>query len=311
MLLLVAACGAQPAAAPRETPTPSPTARSTALPHADTDGQHRRPTPKSTPTPAPSPTEHADPRWRFYSQDRTRHTSPWFAGAHRVMIGYGCNASPWYDHDSRCPGRQGFHHGIDVAMPCGTPLFSAVDGVVLEPVVEWDSRCGVRREPVPDPHLVVRHLDRAHPPRLRAARRQGAPGSADRARLRQRRTGRVSPALRGAHPRRWVQRRRRPGSSSPALLIRLHCRIVRDETVVSCPNCRRDRLGLSRPGRIAAQALWRRNPKVRLSLSAIQDASITLWPTPTVTHELSPSEVSISTRVIASVPCPWSRMRTL
>jgi murein DD-endopeptidase MepM/ murein hydrolase activator NlpD len=50
-----------------------------------------------------------------------------------MMIGYGCNASPWYSHDSRCPGREGFHHGIDVAMPCGTPLLSAVDGVVLDP----------------------------------------------------------------------------------------------------------------------------------------------------------------------------------
>jgi len=49
------------------------------------------------------------------------------------MIGYGCNASPWYAHDPRCPGRHGFHHGIDVAMPCGTPLLSAVDGVVLSP----------------------------------------------------------------------------------------------------------------------------------------------------------------------------------
>ena len=49
------------------------------------------------------------------------------------MIGYGCNPAPWYDPDSRCPGRQGFHHGIDVAMPCGTRLFSAVHGVVLEP----------------------------------------------------------------------------------------------------------------------------------------------------------------------------------
>ena len=49
------------------------------------------------------------------------------------MIGYGCNTAPWYSHDTRCPGRQGFHHGIDVAMPCGTPLFSAVRGVVLDP----------------------------------------------------------------------------------------------------------------------------------------------------------------------------------
>ncbi len=49
------------------------------------------------------------------------------------MIGFGCNPAPWYDHDPRCPGDQGFHHGIDVAMPCGTPLFSAVAGVVLDP----------------------------------------------------------------------------------------------------------------------------------------------------------------------------------
>ena len=49
------------------------------------------------------------------------------------MIGYGCTPAPYYDHDSRCPGRQGFHHGIDVAMACGTPLFSAVRGVVLDP----------------------------------------------------------------------------------------------------------------------------------------------------------------------------------
>jgi murein DD-endopeptidase MepM/ murein hydrolase activator NlpD len=49
------------------------------------------------------------------------------------MIGYGCNAAPWYSPDSRCPGRQGFHHGIDVAMPCGTRLYSAVRGIVLDP----------------------------------------------------------------------------------------------------------------------------------------------------------------------------------
>ena len=49
-------------------------------------------------------------------------------------------------------------------------------------------------------------------------------------------------------------------------------------------------------------ASWRRSPKVTPSTSAPQDASITLAPTPTVTHEPSPSLVSISTRVIASVP---------
>lgn len=91
-------------------------------------------TPTASPSAAPpSPTDRPDPRWRFYTDDKAWHTSPWFEGAHRVMIGYGCNASPWYAHDSRCPGREGFHHGIDVAMPCGTPLLSAVDGVVLDP----------------------------------------------------------------------------------------------------------------------------------------------------------------------------------
>ena len=56
------------------------------------------------------------------------------------MIGYGCTPAPYYDHDSRCPGTQGFHHGIDVAMPCGTPLFSAVRGVVLDPAIERQPR---------------------------------------------------------------------------------------------------------------------------------------------------------------------------
>jgi murein DD-endopeptidase MepM/ murein hydrolase activator NlpD len=75
----------------------------------------------------------ADPRWRFFTRDRRPRTSPWFAGAHPVMIGYGCTVAPYYSHDPRCPGRQGFHHGIDVAMPCGTRLFSAVHGTVVDP----------------------------------------------------------------------------------------------------------------------------------------------------------------------------------
>jgi murein DD-endopeptidase MepM/ murein hydrolase activator NlpD len=81
----------------------------------------------------PTLTDKPDPRWRFYVADKTPHTSPWYAGAHRLMIGYGCNPSPWYDHDPRCPGRQGFHHGIDVAMPCGTQLFAGRAGVVVDP----------------------------------------------------------------------------------------------------------------------------------------------------------------------------------
>ena len=65
-----------------------------------------------------------DPRWDFWTNDKTFYTSPWFAGAHRIMVPYGCTAAPYYDHDPRCPGVQGFHHGLDVAMPCGTPLYA-------------------------------------------------------------------------------------------------------------------------------------------------------------------------------------------
>ena len=130
VLLLLAACGGQPAAEPRHTdePTPSATAPPT---QTATPRPTRAPRPIAKPTVTPS--DKPDPRWRFYSADKRWHSSPWFAGQHRVMIGYGCNASPWYDHDPRCPGRQGFHHGIDVAMPCGTPLYSAVRGEVLDP----------------------------------------------------------------------------------------------------------------------------------------------------------------------------------
>lgn len=49
------------------------------------------------------------------------------------MSALGRTAAPYYDHHPGCPGTQGFHHGIDVAMPCGTPLYAAVGGTVLEP----------------------------------------------------------------------------------------------------------------------------------------------------------------------------------
>lgn len=73
-----------------------------------------------------------DPRWRFFTGDRTQYASPWFPGRHRTMIGYGCTEAPYYVPDPRCGGR-GFHHGIDVALPCGTPLLSGVRGRVVAP----------------------------------------------------------------------------------------------------------------------------------------------------------------------------------
>lgn len=133
-LAVLTGCGASPSASPSP-PTPHSTTPSTTAQAPTSPAAPTSPTESATvPAPEASPSEdHPDPRWRFYTADLAWHSSPWFAGRHQVMIGYGCNASPWYVHDPRCPGRQGFHHGIDVAMPCGTPLFSGVDGVVVDP----------------------------------------------------------------------------------------------------------------------------------------------------------------------------------
>jgi murein DD-endopeptidase MepM/ murein hydrolase activator NlpD len=73
----------------------------------------------------------ADSRWVFYTRDTTHYTSPWFAGAHRIMIPFGCTRAPYYSPDPRCAHRHGFHHGIDIAMRCGTPLFSRYRGRVV------------------------------------------------------------------------------------------------------------------------------------------------------------------------------------
>ena len=78
-----------------------------------------------------APAGAADPRWVFYSHDTTSYTSPWWAGVHRTMIGYGCTRAPYYSPDPRCDGGHGFHHGIDYAMPCGTRLFAGRGGVVV------------------------------------------------------------------------------------------------------------------------------------------------------------------------------------
>ena len=67
-----------------------------------------------------------DPRWVFYTRDTTSYTSPWFAGAHRIMVPFGCTAAPYYSPDPRCRDHHGFHHGMDIAMPCGTRLFAAM-----------------------------------------------------------------------------------------------------------------------------------------------------------------------------------------
>jgi murein DD-endopeptidase MepM/ murein hydrolase activator NlpD len=72
-----------------------------------------------------------DPRWVFYSRDTTAYSSPWWRGAHRTMIGYGCTRAPYYSPDPRCRDGHGFHHGVDYAMPCGTRLFAGRGGTVV------------------------------------------------------------------------------------------------------------------------------------------------------------------------------------
>jgi len=79
-----------------------------------------------------STTRAAEPQ-RFWVQDTHRYTSPWYAGAHRKMINFGCTRAPYYDPSPRCPGDRGFHHGLDVAMRCGTPLYAGFSGWVVDP----------------------------------------------------------------------------------------------------------------------------------------------------------------------------------
>ena len=74
--------------------------------------------------PAPVVAKEADPRWVFFTKDKTRYQSPWYGKAHRIMIPFGCTRAPYYAPDPRCKKDRGFHHGLDLAMPCGTKLVS-------------------------------------------------------------------------------------------------------------------------------------------------------------------------------------------
>ena len=68
-----------------------------------------------------------EPR-RFWVADTRRYSSPWYAGERRKMINFGCTRAPYYAPDPRCADDRGFHHGIDIAMPCGTRLFAGLRG---------------------------------------------------------------------------------------------------------------------------------------------------------------------------------------
>jgi murein DD-endopeptidase MepM/ murein hydrolase activator NlpD len=71
------------------------------------------------------------PRFWPRSLVDTWYSSPWFGGAHPVMVGFGCTEAPYYNPDPTCPNGEGKHHGVDVDMPCGTPLFADMTGEVV------------------------------------------------------------------------------------------------------------------------------------------------------------------------------------
>lgn len=70
---------------------------------------------------------------RFWVKDTHRYSSPWYRGSHRRMINFGCTRAPYYAPDPRCVRQRGFHHGVDVAMRCGTPLYAAIPARVVRP----------------------------------------------------------------------------------------------------------------------------------------------------------------------------------
>ena len=136
VLVLVAGCSStsdEPGTpSPQAAPSPSGSASGSASPGEP-----------SAPSAAPSPTVSAslgesmarrpdDPRWRFFGHDRSPHRSPWYPGPARVMISFGCTPAPYYSPDPSCPDDQGFHHGIDMALPCGTPLRAGRAATVLD-----------------------------------------------------------------------------------------------------------------------------------------------------------------------------------
>jgi murein DD-endopeptidase MepM/ murein hydrolase activator NlpD len=70
---------------------------------------------------------------RFWVRDKHFYFSKWYAGKHRKMINFGCTKAPYYDPSPLCPHQEGFHHGVDIAMPCETRLFARLRGTVVRP----------------------------------------------------------------------------------------------------------------------------------------------------------------------------------
>jgi murein DD-endopeptidase MepM/ murein hydrolase activator NlpD len=138
--LLTAGCSTGPSTGPAPATSPgTPPVSSAPASTAPVRTVAPLPTPTRTPSPQPSrkpspkPTMTLDHRNRFYTSDKTEYASPWYVGRHRIMVEYGCTRAPYYAPDPRCPNREGFHHGVDIAMPCGTEIMAGVSGRVIDP----------------------------------------------------------------------------------------------------------------------------------------------------------------------------------
>lgn len=122
-------------------------------------------TPSPSATTAPSATPSLDPANEFWVADETWYSSPWFAGTGRIMIGFGCTEAPYYVSDPTCEDGNGFHHGIDVALPCGTDLVSDVTATVVDPATrgrlgEAYGSTGFRlRDPERGQDVVIGHAE--------------------------------------------------------------------------------------------------------------------------------------------------------
>lgn len=123
------------------------------------------PPPRTTAAPKPAckvgPRHTPDGTRRFWTKDKRCFRGPWFAKAHRVMIYFGCTRAPYYPHDPNCPGRQGVHHGVDIDMPVGTPVFSHVRGRIVKGTVgsAYGSRAFIVRTRRHD--FVIGHVRKA------------------------------------------------------------------------------------------------------------------------------------------------------
>ena len=107
------------------------------------------------------PTHTDDGTRRFWTDDKRCFGSPWFTKAHRVMIYFGCTKAPYYDPASSCPGGEGIHHGIDIDMPPGTPIFAGASGRIVKGTVgsAYGSQAFVLRTRQHD--IVIGHVRKA------------------------------------------------------------------------------------------------------------------------------------------------------